>query len=111
ESRWGPWRPVGLQKGEYAMIRAGVDVGGTFTDVILETGDDAGRRQIVVTKVPSTPQNQAVGVVAGLLKACGIAGVEPGAIDTLYHGTTVATNMVIERSGARVGMITTRGFR
>ncbi len=92
------------------MIRVGIDVGGTFTDVILECVDGSAR-QIVVTKVPSTPQNQSEGVVNGVLKACQKAGVSPGDIDILYHGTTVATNMVIERTGARVGMITTRGFR
>ncbi|HMQ57395.1 MAG TPA: hydantoinase/oxoprolinase family protein [Rhizobiaceae bacterium] len=93
------------------MIRVGVDVGGTFTDVILEKVGAGRERQIVVTKVPSTPQNQADGVVNGVLQACSMAGVAPGDIDILYHGTTVATNMVIERSGAKVGMITTRGFR
>lgn len=93
------------------MIRAGVDVGGTFTDVILECVKDSGSREIVVTKVSSTPENQSIGVVKGVLQACQMAGISPGDIDILYHGTTVATNMVIERSGARVGMITTKGFR
>ncbi|MBN9070369.1 MAG: hydantoinase/oxoprolinase family protein [Rhizobiales bacterium] len=92
------------------MIRVGVDVGGTFTDIILERAAN-GERQVVVTKVPSTPHDQSEGVLAGVLKVCGIAGVEPGAIDAVFHGTTVATNMVIERDGAKVGMITTRGFR
>ena len=92
------------------MIRVGVDVGGTFTDVVLErTG---GReQQVVVAKVPSTPADQSEGVVQGILKVCALAGVEPGAIDAVFHGTTVATNMVIERAGAEVGMMTTRGFR
>lgn len=91
------------------MIRVGVDVGGTFTDVVLErSGAD---RQVVVTKVSSTPHDQSEGVVEGILKVCAMAGIEPGAIDAVFHGTTVATNMVIERTGARVGMITTRGFR
>jgi N-methylhydantoinase A len=91
------------------MIRVGVDVGGTFTDIVLErTGD---RRAVVVTKVPSTPHDQSEGVVHGIIKVCGIADVEPSAIDAVFHGTTVATNMVIERDGAEVGMITTRGFR
>lgn len=93
------------------MIRAGVDVGGTFTDVILECVKDSGSREIVVTKVSSTPENQSIGVVKGVLQACQMAAISPGEIDILYHGTTVATNMVIERSGARVGMITTKGFR
>ena len=93
------------------MIRVGVDVGGTFTDIVLERSGDGAERQVVVTKVSSTPHDQSEGVVQGILKVCGLAGVEPGAIDAVFHGTTVATNMVIERDGARVGMITTRGFR
>lgn len=92
------------------MIRVGVDVGGTFTDIVLERSGSDGR-QVVVTKVPSTPQDQSEGVVQGILKVCELAGVTPGAIDAVFHGTTVATNMVIERAGAEVGMITTRGFR
>ena len=95
------------------MIRIGVDVGGTFTDIVLERtrllGED--EQQVVVTKVPSTPHDQSEGVVAGVLQVCKQAGVAPGEIDVLFHGTTVATNMVIERNGADVGMLTTRGFR
>ena len=95
------------------MIRVGVDVGGTFTDIVLErtrvVGE--GNQDVVVTKVPSTPHDQSEGVVAGILQVCKQAGVKPGDIDVLFHGTTVATNMVIERSGAEVGMLTTRGFR
>lgn len=94
------------------MIRVGVDVGGTFTDIVLERPDEAnGGQQVVVTKVPSTPEDQSEGVVAGVLQVCEQAGVAPGDIDMLFHGTTVATNMVIERKGAEVGMLTTRGFR
>ena len=95
------------------MIRVGVDVGGTFTDIVLErtrvVGED--EQQVVVTKVPSTPHDQSEGVVAGVLQVCKQAGVGAGDIDVLFHGTTVATNMVIERNGADVGMLTTRGFR
>ena len=95
------------------MIRVGVDVGGTFTDIVLERTRVAGEddQQVVVTKVPSTPHDQSEGVVAGVLQVCKQAGVAPGEIDVLFHGTTVATNMVIERNGAEVGMLTTRGFR
>ena len=95
------------------MIRVGVDVGGTFTDIVLERTRAAGEgnQQVVVTKVPSTPHDQSEGVVNGVLQVCRIAGVEPADIDQLFHGTTVATNMVIERNGAEVGMLTTRGFR
>ncbi|MEM9048044.1 MAG: hydantoinase/oxoprolinase family protein [Pseudomonadota bacterium] len=94
------------------MIRVGVDVGGTFTDIVLErTRAGSEGQQVVVTKVPSTPQDQSEGVVNGVLQVCRLAGVQPGEIDMLFHGTTVATNMVIERNGAEVGMLTTRGFR
>lgn len=95
------------------MIRVGVDVGGTFTDIVLErtrSGEEDGQ-EVVVTKVPSTPHDQSEGVVAGVLQVCAQAGVAPGDIDVLFHGTTVATNMVIERNGAEVGMLTTKGFR
>ncbi len=100
-----------------AMIRVGVDVGGTFTDLVLEqvggpepAGPGHGRR-VVVHKVASTPRDQSEGVVRGVLELCRLARVAPGDIDALFHGTTVATNMVIERRGAEVGMITTKGFR
>jgi len=93
------------------MIRVGVDVGGTFTDLVLEQSGADGGRRVVVHKVPSTPSDQSVGVVNGVVELCAIAGVQPGEIDALFHGTTVATNIVIERNGAEVGMITTKGFR
>ena len=92
------------------MIRVGVDVGGTFTDIILEN-QGATTNRVTVTKVPSTPHDQSEGVVKGVLQVCDQASVSPSDIDLLYHGTTVATNMVIERNGAEVGMLTTRGFR
>src|ERR1700684_725793 len=93
------------------MIRVGVDVGGTFTDIVLEQTDVGVGQSIFVHKVSSTPADQSVGVVQGVVEVCKIAGVSPGDIDMVLHGTTVATNMVIERKGADVGMITTRGFR
>ena len=93
------------------MIRVGVDVGGTFTDIVLEKTDDGGGQSIYVHKVSSTPEDQSIGVVKGVLEICDVAGIAPGDVDMVFHGTTVATNMVIERKGAEVGMITTRGFR
>lgn len=93
------------------MIRVGVDVGGTFTDLVLEVVDGPGGQKVYTHKVPSTVADQSVGVVQGVVELCRIAGVQPGQIDALFHGTTVATNIVIERDGAEVGMITTKGFR
>lgn len=93
------------------MIRVGVDVGGTFTDLVLESVDEKGRQRVFTHKVSSTVADQSEGVVQGVSELCAIAGVDPGKIDMLFHGTTVATNIVIERNGADVGMITTRGFR
>jgi len=90
------------------MKRLGVDVGGTFTDLVLV--DEASGR-ITVDKVPSTPDDPARGTVAGIRELCDKAGVELGEIDNLLHGTTVATNIALTHTGAEVGMITTEGFR
>ncbi|MFN7224403.1 MAG: hydantoinase/oxoprolinase family protein [Paracoccaceae bacterium] len=93
------------------MIRVGVDVGGTFTDLVLEVVETSGRQRVFTHKVSSTVPDQSVGVVQGVVELCVIAGVDPGQIDAVLHGTTVATNIVIERNGAEVGMITSKGFR
>jgi N-methylhydantoinase A len=88
--------------------RIGVDVGGTFTDLIYV--DDEGG-QILVHKVPTTPDDPSQGTVAGLKELATQAGVEPSELEQVFHGTTIATNIVIEHNGARVGMITTEGYR
>ena len=88
------------------MNRVGVDVGGTNTDLVLESA-----RGVHVHKVPSTPQDQSEGVLKGLRELCEMAGVSPRDIDLIVHGTTVATNITIEHNGAEVGMLTTRNFR
>src|SRR5919198_2393192 len=90
------------------MKRVGVDVGGTFTDLIL-VDEEEGR--ITVDKVPSTPNDPSRGVVEGVQGLCAKAGVALGEVDNLLHGTTVATNIVLTHTGAEVGMITTEGFR
>jgi len=90
------------------LKRIGVDVGGTFTDLIL-VDEEAGR--ITVDKVPSTPDDPARGVVEGVSGLCTKAGVALAEVDNLLHGTTVATNIVLTHSGAEVGMLTTHGFR
>ncbi len=90
------------------MKRIGVDVGGTFTDLVLvdeETGT------ITVDKVASTPDDPSRGVVEGIRRLCAKAGVPLAEVDNLLHGTTVATNIALTHSGAEVGMITTEGFR
>src|SRR5262249_41190224 len=85
---------------------AGVDVGGTFTDLLLYEAGPEGSR-IRLAKLPTTSANQADGVLAAIAEA----GVAPRDLDLLIHGTTTTTNAVLERKVARVGLITTRGFR
>lgn len=90
--------------------RLGVDVGGTFTDLFL-VGDDhaSGDRQYRV-KTPSTPADPSEGVLNGVKRICAEAGIDVADLRNILHGTTVATNAVLESKGARVGLITTRGF-
>lgn len=85
----------------------GVDVGGTFTDVIAYT--DYGQRA-TIAKVPSTPDDPGTGLLRGLQEVLRRAGAEPADVTSLVHGSTVGTNAVLERNGARVGIITTEGF-
>jgi N-methylhydantoinase A len=72
------------------MIRVGVDVGGTFTDIVLEQTATGIGQKIFVHKVASTPSDQSVGVVQGIVEICRSAGVAPGDINMVLHGTTVA---------------------
>ena len=88
-------------------MRLGVDVGGTFTDLLLH--DDAGQRTFYA-KTPSTPEDQSIGVVKGVKLICERAGLSAADIELVLHGTTVATNAVLEAKGARVGLLTTEGF-
>jgi N-methylhydantoinase A len=88
--------------------RLGVDVGGTFTDLLLfNTTTGAFWRH----KTPSTPHDSSEGILNGVGAICASAGVEANAIDYFLHGTTVATNAVLEGKGARVGLVTTDGYR
>ncbi|CDX15820.1 N-methylhydantoinase A (Mikimopine-lactam hydrogenase) [Mesorhizobium sp. ORS 3359] len=86
-------------------VVAGIDVGGTFTDLLLIDGKAGGK--VHIAKTPTTVENQAFGVVAAL----GATGFPVDGIDLIVHGTTTTTNAVLERRLARTGMITTRGFR
>ena len=88
--------------------RLGVDVGGTFTDLLL-INEDTG--ETFRAKVPTTPVNQAAAVLDGIERVCAIAGIKPSALTELMHGTTVTTNAVLEGKGARVGLVTTEGYR
>ncbi|HUX04432.1 MAG TPA: hydantoinase/oxoprolinase family protein [Acidimicrobiales bacterium] len=88
--------------------RLGVDVGGTFTDILLvneETGET------FRAKTSSTPADQSIGVLRGINQACALAGVGLDQVTNVLHGTTVATNAILEGKGARVGLVTTEGFR
>src|SRR4249919_2733683 len=88
--------------------RLGVDVGGTFTDLFLVSEGNGGAQFRV--KTPSTPHDPSEGVLTGVRRICDEAGIGVGELQNILHGTTVATNAVLESKGARVGLITTRGF-
>ena len=88
--------------------RLGVDVGGTFTDLLLINEKDGSTH---TAKVPSTPEDSSIGVFNGIKRVCSAANVDPSVITHVMHGTTVATNTVITNSGARVGLVTTKGYK
>jgi len=88
--------------------RIGIDTGGTFTDIVAVHGDSG---RMLVTKVPSTPHNPAVGLVNGVTEAMRLAGEPLSAVATLSHGTTVATNALLQGSIEGLGLIVTEGFR
>jgi N-methylhydantoinase A len=85
-------------------VRLGVDVGGTFTDVVLVVDG-----RVTTAKVPTTAE-QSNGVVSGIEAACDAAGIEPAAIEQFRHAMTVTTNAMLEATGARTALVTTEGF-
>ena len=91
-----------------SAYRLGVDVGGTFTDLLL-IEEATGRT--FRAKVPSTPEDSSQGVLNGIARLCERNGIAPADIQQVMHGTTVATNTVLTSSGARVGLVTTKGYR
>ena len=99
----GPSQPRRTRAG----YRVGVDIGGTFTDVIL-LGPGG---ELATKKILSTPDDYSRAVVEGMMLLCGENGLGPSQIEQVIHGTTVVTNAVIELAGAKVGLITTKGFR
>jgi N-methylhydantoinase A len=88
--------------------KLGVDVGGTFTDVALWDGSSG---RLTALKLPSVPADPAEGILAGIRAILDRDGLAPGAVAFVAHGTTVATNALLEKKGARTALVTTRGFR
>ena len=88
------------------MLKLGVDVGGTFTDVLVlaENSDE-----LTIAKVLSTPDDQSAGVIAGIAAACEKRGISPSELELILHGSTVVTNMILESKGAAGGLVTTAG--
>ena len=90
------------------MQLIGVDVGGTFTDIVFT---DTASGRTLIHKVPTTPDDPASGVIAGIVELCEREAVPRAVIDHVLHGTTIGTNAVLEHRGAVTGMITTAGYR
>ena len=89
-------------------VLIGIDIGGTFTDLVsLETSSG----KLSVTKVPSTPEDFSKGFFNGLRKIQEFCGASSNDVMRLVHGTTVATNAILEHKGARIGILITKGFR
>ena len=89
-------------------FRLGVDVGGTFTDLLLV---DESSGQTYMAKVLSTPEDSSIGVLNGIDRICDESDIDTSEVSQVMHGTTVATNAVLTRKGAKVGLITTKGYR
>src|ERR1051325_5343698 len=87
--------------------RVGVDIGGTFTDIVLLGSDGS----VHVKKISSSVKNYAQAIVDGLAEVFRESGLTGSAVEEIRHGTTVASNAILEHKGARVGLITTKGFR
>ncbi|MBT6985978.1 MAG: hydantoinase/oxoprolinase family protein, partial [Rhodospirillaceae bacterium] len=87
--------------------RLGVDVGGTFTDLLLFNEQNS---ELRLLKTPSTPQDQSIGIMNGISQLVAETGISPSEINSLLHGTTVSTNIVLEEKGAKVGLLVTKDF-
>ena len=88
--------------------RVGIDVGGTFTDFVLS---DADGDRLVHYKEPSTPNDPSRAVVQGFVNCVTKAGLTPADVELILHGTTIGLNAIIQRTGAEIGLVVTRGFR
>ncbi len=92
---------------DQSAVRVAVDVGGTFTDIVVMTSDGI----LHESKVSTTPDDPSRGVVDGLAALLAELGAPPASVAEVLHGTTVGSNTILQRTGARTGLITTRGFR
>ena len=92
---------------ETDLKRIGIDVGGTFTDVVLIEEDG----RVHTAKVPTTPADRVIGAIAGFRRILEVAGCSPADVGFIGHGSTMATNMVVEGTGAPTALLATRGFR
>ena len=88
-------------------MRVGIDIGGTFTDLVFLCGDGTLHKR----KLPSTPADYAEAIIRGVQAFCAEQAMPVGEIAEIVHATTVATNAILERKGARVALLTTEGFR
>src|SRR3954454_17647444 len=90
------------------VYRVGLDIGGTFTDFVLYDGE---RRRIALYKCLTTPQDPSIAALEGLEALARASRIELADVGEVVHGTTLVTNAIIERRGARLGLLTTKGFR
>jgi len=90
-----------------AAVRVGIDIGGTFTDIVLMSADG----RVATKKISSSVENYAHAIAQGLAEALAEHAIPAGAIAELRHATTVGSNAILEQKGARIGLIGTRGFR
>lgn len=90
------------------MIILGVDIGGTFTDIYLVNNET---EEQTIHKVSTTPADPSEGAMTGIGEICEMTGTDPGEVDYVLHGTTIATNAVLEHEGVKTGMITTENYR
>src|SRR5262252_2415510 len=88
-------------------LRVGIDTGGTFTDVVAY---DEGSGELTITKTPTTPADPSIGFAEGLTKVLGLLGADASAVSAVSHGTTIATNQLLEGDVGRLGFITSEGF-
>src|SRR5262245_56452386 len=87
-------------------MQIGVDIGGTFTDIVALDADG----RLALTKVPTTPKDLLKGTAEALRRVLALAGAAPASVERFIHGTTVATNAVLEQKGAVTAVLATEGF-